>query len=183
MVLLEKCRDDIGRNKKLNYHLYMALKKALFKPAAFYKGILLPLAQTQTCSLREAVIIGSVIAKVSVPGIHSAAAILKLVELPYNGSSSLFIRVLLNKKYALPRRVLDALVNHFCSVESETRQLPVVWHQALLVFVQRYKNDLDFTAKSRLKNLMKTHGHPSISLEVKRELLGQGSDDMSISAI
>ena len=85
MVLLEKCRDDIRRNRKLNYHLYMALKKALFKvigrntfymdvrnhafvnifqPAAFYKGFLLPLVQTQTCTLREAVIIGSVLAKV-----------------------------------------------------------------------------------------------------------------------
>lgn len=31
IVLLEKCRDDIRANKKLNYHLYMALKKSLFK--------------------------------------------------------------------------------------------------------------------------------------------------------
>ena len=31
VVLLEKCRDDIRTNKKLNYHYYMALKKALFK--------------------------------------------------------------------------------------------------------------------------------------------------------
>lgn len=38
VVLLEKCLDDIRTNKVLNYHLYMALKKALFKPAAFYKG-------------------------------------------------------------------------------------------------------------------------------------------------
>jgi essential nuclear protein 1 len=65
VVLLEKCLDDIRTNKVLNYHLYMALKKALFKPAAFYKGILLPLCQSQTCTLREATIIGSVLAKVS----------------------------------------------------------------------------------------------------------------------
>lgn len=37
LVLLEKCRDDIQLNSKLNYHLYMALKKSLFKPAAFFK--------------------------------------------------------------------------------------------------------------------------------------------------
>ena len=41
LVLLEKCRDDIREHRTLNYHLYMALKKALFKPAAFYKGIVL----------------------------------------------------------------------------------------------------------------------------------------------
>jgi essential nuclear protein 1 len=125
LVLLEKCRDDIRTNDKLNYHLYMALKKALFKPAAFYKGLLLPLAQSRTCTLREATIIGSVLAKVSVPGNHSAAALLRLAEMPYSGSTSLFIRVLLNKKYALPRRVIDALVAHFATFENETRALPV----------------------------------------------------------
>ena len=32
-------------DRKLNYHLYQALKKALYKPAAFFKGILLPLCE------------------------------------------------------------------------------------------------------------------------------------------
>ena len=45
MFLLDKVRDDISENKKLNYHLYMALKKSLYKPGAFFKGILFPLCQ------------------------------------------------------------------------------------------------------------------------------------------
>jgi essential nuclear protein 1 len=45
LVLLERCRDDIREHHTLNYHLYAALRKALYKPGAFYKGILLPLAQ------------------------------------------------------------------------------------------------------------------------------------------
>lgn len=61
----------------------------------------------------------------SVPGIHSAAALLKLAELPYAGSTSIFIRVLINKRYALPRRVIEALVEHFRSVEQDSRQMPV----------------------------------------------------------
>ena len=44
VVLLPAIRDDIAANKKLNYHYYMALKKSVFKPSAFYRGILLPLA-------------------------------------------------------------------------------------------------------------------------------------------
>ena len=178
MVLLEKCRDDIKKERKLNYHLYMALKKALFKPAAFYKGILLPLVQSQTCTLREATIIGSVISKISIPGIHSSAALLKLLQLPYSGSSSLFIKVLINKKYALPRRVLDALLDHFCSAGTDSRQYPLVWHQALLAFVQRYKNDINSAARFRLKEVLKTHGHPLISIEVKRELAAAEEVDM-----
>jgi len=45
LVLLPHVRNDIDVNKKLNWHLYMALKKSVFKPAAFYKGIVLPLCE------------------------------------------------------------------------------------------------------------------------------------------
>lgn len=45
LVLLPRVRDDISYYHRLNYHLYQALCKALFKPAAFFKGILLPLCQ------------------------------------------------------------------------------------------------------------------------------------------
>jgi essential nuclear protein 1 len=45
LVLLPRVRDDIQSNKRLHFALYQALKKAVYKPAAFYKGILLPLCQ------------------------------------------------------------------------------------------------------------------------------------------
>lgn len=43
----------------------------------------------------------------------------------YSGSTSLFIKILINKKYALPRRVVDSLVEHFVQFKDETRALPV----------------------------------------------------------
>lgn len=45
LVLLPRVRDDIEEYKKLNFHLYQALRKALFKPAAFMKGFLIPLCE------------------------------------------------------------------------------------------------------------------------------------------
>lgn len=45
------------------------------------------------------------ITQVTIPANHSSVALLKLAQLPYNGATSLFIRVLLNKKYALPYKV------------------------------------------------------------------------------
>jgi len=101
LVLLPRVREDMRANKKLNYHLYRSLKKCLFKPAAFYKGILLPLAESGTCSLQEAWIISSIMSKVSIRLMDSAAALLKLAEMDYNGPTSLFIRTLLNKKSPL----------------------------------------------------------------------------------
>lgn len=65
------------------------------------------------------------ISKVSVPSNHSAAVLLKLAEMPYFGSTSFFIKVFINKRYALPRRVVDALYEHFIQFENESRDLPV----------------------------------------------------------
>jgi essential nuclear protein 1 len=43
--LLPAVRQDIAKNKKLNYHYFHALKKAFYKPAAWFKGILFPIAK------------------------------------------------------------------------------------------------------------------------------------------
>jgi len=91
LVLLERVRDEIQHTKKLNYHLYMSLKKALYKPGAFFKGILLPLCESGTCTLREAAIIGSVITKVSIPILHSSAALMKLADMDYTGNINLTV--------------------------------------------------------------------------------------------
>jgi len=168
--LLPKCMEDIQENKRLNYHLYASLQKAVYKPAAWVKGILLPLAQNMSPTLREAAIIGSVLAKTSLPMQHGAAAMLKLSKMRYNGVTSLFLRILLQKKYALPHRVIDSLVEHFCAFKDETRQLPVLWHQALLTLVQRYKESITRAQKHELKHLMRAQHHHLITTEVRREL-------------
>lgn len=56
-VLLEKVREDMMDNNgkkggvgKLDVQLYEALKKSLYKPSAFFKGILFPLCEV---SLQE----------------------------------------------------------------------------------------------------------------------------------
>lgn len=45
LVLLPRVRKDIRKNKTLHSLLLQTLKKALYKPCAFNKGILLPLFQ------------------------------------------------------------------------------------------------------------------------------------------
>jgi len=170
LVLLPRIRDDIVQYKKLNFHLYQALRKALFKPGAFMKGMVLPLLESGTCTLREAVIIGSVLSKNSVPILHSSAALIRIAEMDYTGASSIFLRVLLDKKYALPYRVIDAVVYHFLKFEHDKRELPVLWHQAFLVFVQRYKEHMSSEQKEALHALLRAQSHPQITGEIRREL-------------
>ncbi|WFC98835.1 snoRNA-binding rRNA-processing protein [Malassezia yamatoensis] len=185
LVFYDKIRDEIRDNKKVSYQMYEAIKKSLYKPAAFFKGILFPLCDGGGVTLKEAAIIGSVLSKVSIPVLHSAAALLRLAEMEYSGPNSLFIRILLDKKYALPYKVIDALVYHFLQFADASkgvevtrtragvvgeRRMPVLWHQSLLVFAQRYKSDLTPDQKIALLDLIRVQRHPGIEPDIRREL-------------
>lgn len=45
LVLLPRVREDIRKNQRLHFALYQTLKKSVYKPAAFFKGILFPLCE------------------------------------------------------------------------------------------------------------------------------------------
>lgn len=109
-------------------------------------------------------------ARVSIPILHSAAGLKGLCDLAAQQASNgenaaatnVFIKVLLDKGLALPYQVIDALVFFFLRFRSVDpaavkeaeamerpseakmmRQLPVLWHQCLLSFAQRYRNDIN----------------------------------------
>ena len=169
LVLLPAVQNDIADHGKLNFHLYLALKRALYKPSAFFKGLLLPLCEGR-CTVREALIIGSVLQKVSVPMLHAAVAILKLAEMGYTPATTLFLRTLLLKKYALPYRVVDALVEYFVGFKDSTDIPPVLWQQTLLAFAQHYKAEITADQKESLKAVLRAQPHASITPEIRREL-------------
>ncbi|CCH60180.1 hypothetical protein TBLA_0C03780 [Henningerozyma blattae CBS 6284] len=185
IVLLERFRTNIedSQDHSLNYHIYRAIKKSLYKPSAYFKGFLFPLVETG-CNIREATIAGSVLAKVSVPVLHSSAALSYLLRLPFSPATTVFIRILLDKKYALPYQTIDECVYYFMRFriledgsngEDATRVLPVVWHKAFLTFAQRYKNDITQDQRDFLLETVRQRGHKAIGPEIRRELLAGSS--------
>ncbi|KAF8639711.1 hypothetical protein AX17_000973 [Amanita inopinata Kibby_2008] len=178
VVLLDAIRSDIQENKKLNVHYYESLKRALYKPGAFFKGIVFPMLD-QGPTLKEAAIVASVLAKTKVPVLHASAALLRIAEMDYSGPNSLFIRVLIDKKFELPYKVIDALVFHFIHLSNtykarsraDSDKLPVLWHQSLLVFAQRYASDLTPDQKDALLDVVRANPHPGISPEIRREVI------------
>lgn len=136
------------------------------------------------------------LAKVKVPLLHSSAALIRLANMDYSGPNSLFIRILLDKKHALPYKVVDALVFHFIRLSNtykaklgEAEKLPVLWHQSLLVFCQRYvssccgicsgsdhvstryASDLTPDQKDALLDVVRANPHPQMGSEIRRELV------------
>jgi essential nuclear protein 1 len=51
----------------------------------------------------------------------------------------------------------------------------VVWHQAFLVFAQRYKFELNDGQKERIKLLLRTQIHHQITSEIRREIFSNVS--------
>ncbi|MFH4981256.1 hypothetical protein AB6A40_007965 [Gnathostoma spinigerum] len=171
LVLLPRLRDDISEYKKLNFHLYQALHKAMYKPQAFFKGILLPLCESGTCTLREATIFGSVLSKSSIPVLHASVAMSLIAQMNYSGANSLFLRILIDKKFTLPYKTIDNIVDHFLRFRSEERSLPVLWHQSFLAFAQHYKASISDEQRSALLKILKIHVHHQITPEIRRELV------------
>lgn len=182
-MLLPKIRQDITQSKKLNSHYYESLKKAVFKPAAFFKGVVLSLCQESDVTLKEATIVASILSKMRVPVLHSAAALMKLAEQEYSGARSIFIKTLLDKKYALPQRVIDTMVEYYERFRGCPDQLPVLWHQSFLIFAERYKNQISLDQRNSLMSLLSDQYHDQISAEISRELeqgaVSQTSMEMS----
>uniref|UniRef100_A0AC34QEP1 Bystin n=1 Tax=Panagrolaimus sp. JU765 TaxID=591449 RepID=A0AC34QEP1_9BILA len=160
-ILLPRIRDEIVAHKKLNTHLYHALYQATTKPAAFYKGIVLPLAESGNCTLTESVVVGSVILKKHIPPIHSCAAMFKLASV--NGtnfaSGLYFLQILVRKRYALPYQVIDKMVEYFAQTASSNESLPLLWHRTFWLFVESYANDLSGDQITLLSLLTKEKQH------------------------
>jgi essential nuclear protein 1 len=189
LILLPNVQSNIAKYKKLNYHLYMAIKKAMFKTGPFFKGFLLPLAEDHMTSTREAIIIGSILQKMSINALDVAAALVKMSTYAYNLGNGYFIKVLLGKRYTLPTIVLEQLIDYFCKTGLETKKeqgmdleemgeeeddlptdMPVMWHQTVLSLVQFYKTYFTPQQKKKISALIRVQHHYAITPEIRREL-------------
>ncbi|RYR04200.1 hypothetical protein Ahy_B06g083822 [Arachis hypogaea] len=84
-----------------------------------------------TCTVREAIYVGSIIEGDFVPPLVSSC----------DNNYSYFMKILLEKEPDLrdpdPDPAVNALMDHFMRFLTKTRQLPVLWHRSLLAFVNR----------------------------------------------
>lgn len=169
-VLLEQVKESLRHNKKLPVHIFDALGKATYKPRAFYKGIVFPLANTDAHVIVVKAV-ASILKKSSIPVQISAPALLRLLEIPYNGAASAFIGSLIEKGYALPVTVIEELVRYYerTANEYKSQQLPLVFHAGLLAFVRKYNAAMTGEQQLRLISAVKASPHKGgISKEILR---------------
>lgn len=185
-ILLPLFRAQVRREDTARLHsmYYRAIRLATYRPAAFFRGFLFPLAcstgnddedEFGACTLREATIVASMMKIASFPARHAAVAIITISSFPCNPSTVLLLRTLIEKGYDLPYKAIDAVGAHFWGFYSRVDpvrdgRLPVAWHQSLLAFISRYGSGLLPAQIVFLRRLVERHKHPLISPEILKEL-------------
>ena len=89
----------------------------------------------------------------------------------YHHTMTLVRRYRLDYSILCSSRYTELLLLYVYSFQQDKRVLPVLWHQSLLTFVQRYKEDMSSEQKSALMELLRTHTHHQITAEVRREIV------------
>lgn len=169
-VLVPSLRNSIQRYKKLHPHLYEAVIKAIYKQQEFICGVVLPLCDMPSTTLKEAEIVSSAINKKRFPLLHTAAALVRLSEREYTSIVGCFINSFLRKKGQLPFQTLDALFVSFYLQKNNEEDLPVLWHQNLLLFTRFHTQTLSFEQKEMLLELIEKKKHHQITQEIESNL-------------
>ena len=93
------------------------------------------------------------------------------------GAASIFIKTLLDKKYPLPVLVIQSIIGHFVRFQTS-----LMW-SCRCCGIRHYWRLYNGTrmrwvwleGKGQLRDLMKVHSHPKITVEVRRELFGSAA--------
>lgn len=171
-ILLHRVRVELRTSQKLSIHLFDALGKATFKPRAFYKGIIFPLAQTDACSVLIKAT-SSILKRSSIPAQISSPALVHLTQMPYNGAVAAFIATILDKNYTFPISTLNHAIAFYEQVAREhvSTQLPLVYHVGLMTLVRKYGVALQGEQQLRLVEIVRLAPHAGgISDEILRLL-------------
>lgn len=110
--LVPAVRLDLKKNKKLNYHYYESLKKALYKTNAWFRGIMFKFCAPNTMA-REISVIESLLSKMTIPVISSSVALIKLSEMEPCPATVHYVKALLSKCYNFPKKVIAIITAYF----------------------------------------------------------------------
>lgn len=78
--LVPAVREDLRKNKKLNYHYFESLRKAIYKTNAWFQAVVLFFCQNNATS-REIQIVETLLKQMSIPPLSSAVAMIKMTQM------------------------------------------------------------------------------------------------------
>lgn len=168
-VLLEYVEDALEKAKNLPPMLWKSLIAAARRPKCFIRGVLLPLSQS-SCTQKEARIISLIVRRVKLPRDHANAFIIAICQGDISLVRTIFLAGMVSRGQALAIQAIDAILNYFLRFDAIDEKQPLLWHQALLDFVQKYGVELLFEQRDHLEMLLQKHKHEKITPEILKYL-------------
>lgn len=160
-TLFPKILKDLEESKELNVHYYNSMKKAIYRPGAFYKGLIIPLYREKTLTLKKASVIASILSKCTIPVLPSSAAIMIMCKSKFTSPRAIILKALLDKNYSLPVKVLDDVAEYLIHVDIDS--CGVLYFQTLLSLVAKYYPSMSDESRSKMKKLVADRTHPDIT--------------------
>lgn len=147
-ILAPRLQEAVFRSKKISSHLFLSLKVSTNRSKNFFSSLLFPILRGQSCTLKEAIILGSIINRASFLQENVIWSLINLLDDPCTPPKLILIRIFLSKNYTLPYRVLDILLDFFFknSVISKNSN----FKKCVFIFFRNYSNFISNEDKKRI---------------------------------
>ncbi|KAH0788206.1 Bystin-domain-containing protein [Histomonas meleagridis] len=175
-ILLEYVLDRLESPRPIPKTIMEPITIAARTPQSFLVGFLIPLSTETICPSKTAKFISTLIAQIKLPNTYANVFIDHLCKSDRSQVITLFLSRLISRSYALTISSIDAIYAYFLSYQGDSEQMPMIWHNAILEFVQKYGKNLLDEQKEGLTELVKTKSNPKITPQII-ELLSQQTNE------
>lgn len=108
------CAADIKRNRRLNVHYFNALFKSKYKCYAFFKAVVLYVAEYDTSS-NFTKVVNAVLQRASLPRAIVVSGIAQITRMAPNNAAFALLGSLVSKRYSLPAESISEIVDYYQS--------------------------------------------------------------------
>ena len=151
LVLAPRFQEIIFSRNLNSIYFKKTIKFLSQYPSVFFSSIFLPICESRNCSISEGSILAAILNKNHFSSTVTMAILVRLLRGPILPTKCIILRVILNKNYLIPHRIIDLLVDFFL-MNHKKASFP---HFRVLftVFLKNYFNFLSIEDKSKLSNL------------------------------
>lgn len=154
LVLAPRFQETIFNRESMSIHIQKAIKLSSNFPFVFFSSLILPICESKNCSIKEGAILGSIISKYHFTPSVIMAVLIKLLKNPITPSKCMLCRIIVSKKYLIPHRIIDLLVDFFTI--NNGKIFSSHYKTFFIVFIKNYSLLLSNEEKKKILNFKKS---------------------------
>ena len=150
LVLAPRLQETIFRSKTYSVHIKKAIKISSMHPSIFFSSIILPICESKSCTIKEGVLLSSIIWKYKFPRSIIMSTLVRLIKEPITSTKCMILRVILSKNYLISLRIIDLLIDFFNLYNNKI--ISSHYKTLFLVFLRNYSNFISIEDRKKIFN-------------------------------